>query len=239
MALYVFSDAHLGAGTSAEEARKVANISTLFDRVRADGDRLIILGDLYDFWFEYKHAIPKVDPTVLLGIRDLVDRGITVDYVAGNHDFWISDYFADYLGVTMHRDSFATEYAGQRIFCIHGDGLARSDWGYRILKRILRNRLNIWLYRKLPVDWAIPLAKAVSATSRKHTGERDHIWAGEYRDWAKAKLHEGYDLVLIGHLHAADRVDFDHGTYINTGEFMGGFNYVRIDNQDVVLNKLP
>jgi UDP-2,3-diacylglucosamine hydrolase len=228
MALYVFSDAHLGSGTPDEEQSKLEHIERLFDRVKDDGERLVILGDLFDFWFEYRHAIPKDHHDVLFRLRELVTDGIPVDYVSGNHDFWMGDFFETQIGITLHRDIFNMEYGGSRIHMTHGDGLAKADRGYRFLKKILRNRFNIWLYRKLPPDWAIPLAKKVSGSSRQYTSQRDHIFVEEYEAYAKAKLAEGFDIVLIGHLHIPVVHTWPEGIYINTGDFINHFSYVKI-----------
>jgi UDP-2,3-diacylglucosamine hydrolase len=238
MALYVFSDAHLGCGSDEQETAKVAKIGELLALVRKDGDRLIILGDLFDFWFEYKHAIPKEHTEVLLMLRELVRDGIRVDYVSGNHDFWMDDYFESQIGVNLHRDNLELEYAGRLMYLTHGDGLAKADWGYRILKRILRNRVNIWLYRKLPTDWAIPLAKWVSGSSRNYTSRRDHTFAPDYERFAEQKLGEGYQAVFIGHLHIPVIKKFDTGTYINTGDFIHHFSYGRVDDAGVELRFL-
>lgn len=235
MALYIFSDAHLGAGSPRDEEIKISKIESLFDIVRGDGDRLIILGDLFDFWFEYKHAIVKDHFHVLHLIHDLSRSGITIDYVSGNHDFWMDDYFEKQIGVQVHRDSFDTEYAGNRMHLIHGDGLAPGDGGYRLLKKVLRGSLNIRLYRKLPPDWAIPLAKWVSGSSRKHTAKRDLTFAPDYANYARRKLADGYDIVAIGHLHLPIREEFDEGVYVNTGDFINHFSYVRVDSDGAQL----
>ena len=239
MALYIFSDAHLGANDSDKEQQKVSKIVELFGKVQADGDRLIILGDLFDFWFEYKHAIPKDHHRVLFLLQGLLDRGVTIDYVSGNHDFWMGGFFEKEMGMNVHRDAVDIEYDGKRLHLIHGDGLAKRDRGYRILKRILRNRFNIWLYRKLPPDWAIPLAKAVSGSSRKYTSTRkDHTFAPDYAAYARRKLVEGYDVVAIGHLHIPVYTEHDEGVYINTGDFINHFSYARIGDGKVELQYL-
>ena len=125
------------------ESKKVAAIAKLAELVKANGDRLIILGDLFDFWFEYRHAIPKEHADVLVLLKGIVGAGIEVDYVSGNHDFWMDDYFEKQIGVTLHRDAFDLTYNGLKLHLLHGDGLAKADRGYRLLKRILRNRFNI------------------------------------------------------------------------------------------------
>jgi UDP-2,3-diacylglucosamine hydrolase len=238
MALYIFSDAHLGSGSKELEATKVARIAELFELVKADGDRLVILGDLFDFWFEYKHAIPKEHTDILFMLRDLVRRGIAVDYVSGNHDFWMDSYFEANIGVTLHRDTLELEYAGRRLHLTHGDGLARADRGYRFLKRILRNRFNIWLYRKLPPDWAIPLAKWVSGSSRDYTSRRDHTFGPDYEQYARGKIEAGFDLVAIGHLHIPVLKRLGEGDYVNTGDFINYFSYVKVTETDCVLESL-
>lgn len=238
MALYIFSDAHLGAHSPEVEAAKLVAIKRLFEKVHSDGDRLIILGDLFDFWFEYKHAIPKTYHRVLVQLTQLVDSGIKVDYVSGNHDFWMDDFFEKEVGVKLHRDIFNTTYNGKKLHLLHGDGLAKADRGYRVLKSIFRNRLNIRLYRLLPPDWAFPLAKAVSGSSREYTSKRDNSFAVEYEAYAKGMLGEGYDVVVIGHLHLPVIKVFDSGVYINSGDFISHFSYVKITDAEVNLEYL-
>lgn len=238
MALYVFSDAHLGSGSAQSEKMKLARIGDLFARIKADGERLIILGDLFDFWFEYKHAIPKDAHDALMLLADLQKSGVVIEYVAGNHDFWMDDFFRKHMGIQVHRDHMDLEYRGRRLYLCHGDGLSPADRGYRVLKKILRNRLNIWLYRKLPPDWAIPLAKKVSGSSREYTARRDHSFKQDYEKFAQAKLSEGYDVVLIGHLHIPQYEKYDNGLYINTGDFIHHFSYVRIDEDKAELLNL-
>jgi len=238
MALYIFSDAHLGADSDEIEAVKQQKIAQLFDLVRADGDRLIVLGDLFDFWFEYKHAIPKDHHRVLCLLDDLVRHGVQVDYVSGNHDFWMGDFFTTEMGIAVHRDTLDLEYDGKKLHLIHGDGLAKADRGYRFLKRILRNRVNIWLYRKLTPDWAIPLAKAVAGSSRNYTSQRDPDFVADYETYARQKLAAGYDVVAIGHLHIPAMKNFDGGVYINTGDFIDSFTYAKAAGEEVRLEKL-
>ena len=238
MALYVFSDAHLGSASEDSEKRKIENIRRLFEKVKEDGDRLVILGDLFDFWFEYKHAIPKDHHQMLFMLHELRQSGIEIDYVSGNHDFWMDDFFETQLGLSVHRDSLDFEYDGLKLHLTHGDGLAPADRGYRFLKKILRNRFNIWLYRKLPPDWAIPLAKAVSGSSREYTSRRDHTFAADYEAYAQEKLRDGANVVVIGHLHIPVQKEFPEGIYINTGDFIHHFSYARLSGGEISLLNL-
>lgn len=238
MALYIFSDVHLGSGSKETELNKQEKIAKLFAMVKEDGDRLVILGDLFDFWFEYKNAMPKDQFKVLYMLYDLIERGITVDYVSGNHDFWMLDFFETQMDIKIHQDSLDFRYNNLNLHLIHGDGLSPQDKGYHFLKKILRNKLNYWLYRQLPVDFAINLAKKVSGSSREYTARRDHEFKLDYENYAESKLQNGFDFVAIGHLHLPVYKEFESGTYINTGDFINHFSYVKIENDKIELKFL-
>jgi len=238
VALYIFSDAHLGAHSEAKESEKLSKIGQLCQLVKEDGDRLVILGDLFDFWFEYKHTAPKEHYQVLFLLSELVNRGIQVDYISGNHDFWLDDFFETQMKIKLHRDEFETDYGGKRFHFIHGDGLAPSDWAYRILKRIFRNKFNIWLYRKLPSDWAFAFAKKVSGSSREHSSKRENEFLSDYRNYAINKLRDQFDVVVIGHLHIPSYEVTEHGLYINSGDFIEHFSYVKVTDDKISLEYL-
>jgi UDP-2,3-diacylglucosamine hydrolase len=238
VALYIFSDAHLGAHSQEKEAEKIAWIGKLFEMIEEDGDRLIILGDLFDFWFEYKYTAPKEHYQVLFLLSNLINKGISIDYVSGNHDFWMDDFFEKQMKINLHRDGFNTEYNWLKFHFVHGDGLSPGDRGYRILKRIFRNRFNIWLYRKLPPDWAFALAKNVSGNSRERTSKRDSSFLTDYRNYAMNKLGNGFDVVVIGHLHIPSYEATEHGLYINSGDFIEHFSYIKVTDDSVSLKYL-
>jgi UDP-2,3-diacylglucosamine hydrolase len=240
MALYIFSDAHLGSGPPDMDRRKIAKIAELCELVKRDGDRLVILGDLFDFWFEYKHSIPKDNHEVLFMLRELVRGKVTVDYLSGNHDFWVGDFFEKQLGLTVHQNTLDMTYAGLRMHLTHGDGLAPGDKGYRVMKWVFRNPLFVWLYRQLPADFATAFARAVSGSSRERTSRRDHTFAVDYEAYAKRKLSDGFDIVAIGHLHIPILQRIDAGWYVNTGDFIGHFSYARLSNSgELELKYLP
>jgi UDP-2,3-diacylglucosamine hydrolase len=238
MALYIFSDAHLGAGPPEKEIVKNRKITEFLRMVETDGEQLVILGDLFDFWFEYKHAIPKDNHEILFLLRHLTREGVKVDYISGNHDFWMGDFFETQMDITVHQDFFDCQYGGLRLHLIHGDGLSPDDRGYHILKKILRNPACVWLYQKLPPDWAAGLAKSVSGTSRERTARRDHEFAKDYEAYAEGKLKAGFDVVAIGHLHLPVYKEFPDGIYVNTGDFINHFSYCRIADDVVELKYL-
>ena len=235
MAISFFSDVHLGEAGRSKEELKLEKLASFLDLVEQDGEMLFILGDLFDFWFEYKHAIPNEHLRTVFRLAKLVESGIEVHYISGNHDFWLGEFLSREVGIKIHRDYFKTEIDGKKIFMIHGDGLSPSDKGYRILKRILRNRVNIWLYQKLPADWGIPLAKYVASTSRNHTSKRTLKFLDDYEDYAKKKLSQGFDIVIIGHLHHPILHRINDGIYLNTGDFIEHFSYGRMHEGEIRL----
>lgn len=235
MAVYFFSDAHLGEADQASEKIKLRRLSAFFDLVERDGERLYILGDLFDFWFEYKYAIPKDNLRVVFRLAAMVESGIAVHYIAGNHDFWLGDFLSREAGLEIHRDRVEVTEQGKRLFLIHGDGLAPGDRGYRILKRILRHPLNIWLYRKLPVDWGIPLARRVARKSRNYTSGRPGDFAPDYENYAAGRIAAGFDGVIIGHLHVPVLKELGGGVYLNTGDFIEHFSYGKLEQGRLTL----
>jgi len=239
MAVYFLSDAHLGSDDPGNEKVKVEKLFAFLDLVKKDGRELFILGDLFDFWFEYKHAIPKQHLKVVFRLAALVESGIPIHYITGNHDFWLGRFLSDEVGIQIYRDSLDITRDDLRLFLIHGDGLSPSDWKYRAFVRTpLRNRLAIWLYRLIPPDLGIPLAKAVSSHSRNATSDREPAFLKDYEEYAQKKLADGFDAVIIGHVHYPVLQQFDDGIYLNTGDFYHHFSYGKLTDGRLSLEYL-
>jgi len=198
---FFLSDAHFGAHDEATERVKIDRFISFMANPERDDSSVWFLGDLFDFWLEYRHVIPRVSIRVLAAIRAFVDRGGEFHLLIGNHDCWTRDFFSAELGATIHRADVELERGGKNILLTHGDGKARSDRGYRLLKKILRFRPGIWLFRLLPVDWAFGLAGHSSGASRRLTSGRENRFEAEYHKFAEAKLTAGHHAVIMGHLH--------------------------------------
>lgn len=234
--IYFISDAHLGADSKQKEKIKEKMLLDLLDKIKKDGEYLYILGDLFEFWFEYENVMPKTHFKVLVKLQELTQKGVRTIYVTGNHDFWLGDFISQEIGIKICKESVSAEHQGKRIFIIHGDGLAKKDGGYRILKKILRNRLNIWLYSQLPPDIGIPLAKKVASLSRSHTSRKQkHL--EDYVDFARKKIEEGYDAVVMGHTHYPMLKELDKGIYLNTGDWICNFTYGKLEQGKFLLEK--
>ncbi|HHS12887.1 MAG TPA: UDP-2,3-diacylglucosamine diphosphatase [bacterium] len=226
--IFLISDAHLGAHTESLENQKQRRLLSFLEHVKIHGDRLFILGDLFDFWFEYRHVIPRYHFAVLQSLSDLTVRGITVDFITGNHDYWAGSFFQDALGITVHADPLDINIHGKRFLLAHGDGLAAKDRGYRLLKRFLRHRVSIFLFRMIHPDLGYGLAKMSSGISRR-AGFLDDV-EEEYFLYARNRFQEGFDGVVIGHTHLPSIREEDHKTFINLGDWITHFTYGVIEN---------
>lgn len=223
--VYFLSDVHIGTGTPEVEADKEQRLLRWLDGVADDAAALVILGDLFDFWFEYRHAIPSRGFRVLCRLRALVDQGVPVDFLGGNHDFWVGRFLTESIGIVSHPAPVTLAAQGRRLFLAHGDGLAPGDLGYRLLRRLFRNPLAIGAYRWLHPDIGIPLATSSSRTSRHYTQEAPVIGEELWRTVAEPAFARGHDGVLIGHFHKPLHVTSGGRDFIVNGDWMNYFSY--------------
>jgi UDP-2,3-diacylglucosamine hydrolase len=222
---YFVSDAHLGVGEKEIEKKKERELIRFLDLVQSDGKQLFILGDLFDFWFEYRTVIPKGYHRLLAKLSEVVEKGVEVSYLAGNHDFWLGKCFKDEIGMHVHAKPFSVAIRNAKFFLHHGDGLAHKDLGYRILKRVLRNRLSIWLYSWLHPDLGVKLARFSSRKSRDYTSQKDYGESDGMKMFAKQKIGEGYQYVIMGHNHKPVLQRIGNGYYVNLGDWISHYTY--------------
>jgi len=242
--IYFFSDAHLGLGTATQSRERENHIVRFIHKLLAEkAERLFIVGDLFDYWFEYNHVIPKHFTRVLGSLASAVDAGLKVDYIIGNHDFGHKDFFEKELGITLHHDDITQEFYKKKIYISHGDGKAFNDTGYLILKKILRSKITNSIYRFLHPDIGIGLAAYFSRLSRGHTDTKDYSSSQKTEGdgllvFAKNKIEiEGYNLVIMGHNHGHTRHDFIGGSYINLGNWIHDRTYLKLSEESLSLEK--
>lgn len=229
--LYFISDAHLGLGSRAEEKNKETKLIAFLNEIRNDADEVYIVGDLFDAWFEYRTVIPKGFHRLFATFDEMIRDGIAIHYLAGNHDYWIRDFFRDELGMHTHHHPFEVSANGKKIYIHHGDGVMSNDTGYRILKHVLRNKFNIWLYSWLHPDIGLPLARSSSRKSRHYTSQKDYGDEEGMLLFAKQKIEEGYDIVIMGHRHRPLLKPIGNGTYINLGDWITHCTYAEISER--------
>lgn len=226
--IYFISDIHLDAYSPQVEKQKAERLVAFLDALRGAAEILYIVGDLYDFWFEYRQAIPKVNLKILSKLAQLVESGTEVRYFLGNHDLWQDGYLEQEIGMTVYREPFAVEHNSLTFYIAHGDGLVGADRGSRVRSRIFKSRLNIFLYRLMHPDIGIPFAKFVAEKSRQR-GENPYD--KEYRDFALSKFDEGVDVVVLGHTHKPLFEVMDAKYYVNLGEWGRQFHYLELDGK--------
>ncbi len=235
---YFVSDVHLGEQTQELEKKKTERFTRFLKEVEQSADAIFFVGDLFDFWFEYKYVIPKKHFMVIHQLARMREHGVKITYLAGNHDFWLGEFFDRELGIKTVLDEWTGEIEGKRFYLFHGDGVAVKDSGYRFLKKILRNRLSIKLYRWIHPDLGIPFARFVSGSSRQYTNRVNLNDQNDYIDFAREQFKEGYDYVIMGHRHNPFLYNEGDNKYINLGDWIDHFSYAVFDGEDIHLKKL-
>jgi UDP-2,3-diacylglucosamine hydrolase len=229
-AVHFIADAHLGADPEREEAPRRQRLHEFLTSLAGRASMLVIVGDLFDFWFEWGAAIPRRHFETLVLLRELRQRGIAIHYLNGNHDFWLGPFLSRELGVITHDGAWQLECQGHRIWIHHGDGLVGGDLGYRVLKRVIRSRAAIGLYRLLHPDLGWALAHRVSRWSRHSREDRvpdtDRLW----REIALPRFAAGDDTVMIGHFHqVVERREGAHRFFV-LGDWIDTFTAVRLED---------
>jgi UDP-2,3-diacylglucosamine hydrolase len=220
LAAIFVSDLHFGLLSEEEEIIREKKFVNFLNFAKENCDQIFILGDLFDYWFEYKRVIQKGYFRTFSALADLSETGVKIHYLIGNHDFMHRDFFEKEIGANVYENELKVEIEGKKFFLAHGDGLVENDTGYRILKKILRSKKIQNLYSLLHPDFGIWLASKSSKTSRDYTsqkffGENDGLF-----ETAKKIIDNGYDYVLFGHSHERKNEKYKNGQYINLGTWL-------------------
>lgn len=230
--VYFISDAHFGVESAQKETRKRETLASFLHTIRNDAESLYVLGDLFDFWFEYKTVIPRDFYNIISGFHDLIRDGVNVSYICGNHDFWQRGFLEEEVGMKIYRYSLEQKIYGKKIFLAHGDGLT-PDTGYILLKSILRNRFNISLYSMLHPDVGIGLARLASKLSRRNSNKKHK--RDTLLNFADSKFEEGFDYVILAHTHKPTFYRKGGKVYMNIGDWMENFSYGKLWKDGVSL----
>jgi len=217
---YFISDIHLGLEDKRTEDFKEKLLVNFLREIPKPGDELFILGDLFDYWFEYKRVYQKGFYKTLAALKELTEKGVIVYYFIGNHDFFHNGFFRDEIGVIMCDGPISRELFGKKFFMGHGDGLVDNDTGYNILKKILRNKFLQKMYALIHPDLGVKIASSTSKKSRHYTSSRENGEVDGLFNAAKKIIDKGYDYVLFGHLHKKCFLNYKNGYYINLGSWL-------------------
>jgi len=236
---FFLSDAHLGAESKEREAARESHLHAFLASLPGRAGSLTIVGDLFDFWFEYGTTIPRRHFPTLCALGRVRAAGIPITYLGGNHDHWLGSFLSDELGITIHDGPLTLEAQGRKLWIHHGDGLIGGDLGYKVLKKVLRNRVCIGLYRAIHPDLGIPFASWVSRKSRHSRDLRKLDGDLLVREIARPRFAEGHDAVMIGHFHHAFEHHEGGRDFYVLGDWIERFTYAVLEGGQLRLERWP
>ncbi len=239
--IFFASDFHLGVPNHEVSVAREKKIMAWLDSIKNEAHTIYLLGDIFDFWFEYKHAIPKGHIRLQGKLAELRDAGIPIVFFTGNHDMWMFDYFPKELGIPVYRDPLVLEVGSQRLLIGHGDGLGPGDHTYKILKKFFNSSFCQWLFARLHPNLGIGIANRWSKSSRLTNMKREDGYQGNEKEFLWVYCNEieqkqHHDYYIFGHRHLPlDLPIGEHSRYINLGEWVNFSTYAVYDGKTVAL----
>jgi len=241
--IYFISDLHLGlypAWKSREREKLVVN---WLDSIKDETSELYLMGDIFDFWHEYKRVVPRGFTRFLGKLSEMADMGIKLHFFTGNHDIWVYNYLPTEIGLTLYKKPIVREINGLKFFLGHGDGLGPGDFSYKILKQFFTNKTLQWLFARLHPNFAMALGLTWSKKSRYAKGIVAEEFAGLDKEWqvlfAKEKLKkEHFDFFVFGHRHIPSDVHINQSRVINLGDWINNFTYLELDGNQCTLRSI-
>ncbi len=241
--IYFASDNHLGAPTRAKSAPREQKFVAWLTSVQQDAAAIFLLGDLFDFWFEYKTVVPKGFTRTLGKLAEIADSGIPIYYFVGNHDLWMNGYFEEELGIPVFHKPQQFEINGTSFFIGHGDGLGPHDKGYKRMKKLFTNPISKWFFKWMHPDIGVRVAQYFSVKNKLISGDDDAKFLGEEKEWlvqyAKRKLEtKHFDHFIFGHRHLPLEIDLNNTSkYTNLGDWVSYYTYAIFDGEQLYLEK--
>ena len=235
--IYFASDNHLGAPTNEASLPREKKFVAWLDEVKQDAAVIFLLGDLFDFWFEYKTVIPKGFTRTLGKLAEISDSGTPIHFFVGNHDLWMADYFEKELNIPVYHQPKEFIFNKTTFFIGHGDGLGPGDKGYKRMKKVFTNSFSKWLFRWLHPDIGVRIAQYLSVKNKLISGDEDAEFLGEENEWlalySKKKLEEKHrDYFVFGHRHLPLEINLpNQSKYINLGDWINHFTYGVFDGE--------
>jgi UDP-2,3-diacylglucosamine hydrolase len=240
--IYFLSDFHLGAPDYETSLAREKKIVKFLDEIKKDAAEIFIVGDLFDFWYEYKSVVPRGFVRILGKLGEITDGGIPIHFFVGNHDMWMNGYFEQELNIKVYHHPQAFEFNGKKFLVGHGDGLGPGDHRYKFLKKVFRNKLAQRFFGLLHPTWGMGLANYFSRKSRAATGMTDEKFLGEDKEWlfiySKEMLSkEHFDYFIFGHRHLPLDIKLsEQSSYINLGDWIKYNSYAVFNGSQVSLN---
>ena len=238
---YFASDFHLGVDARLSSREREAQIVRWLEQIREDAAAIYLVGDLFDFWFEYRSVVPKGYVRVIGKLAELRDAGIPIFFFTGNHDMWMFRYFEEELDIPIYRQPVVREIEGKTFYIGHGDGLGPGDYGYKFIKKVFASPICQWLFARLHPNFAFWLANYWSGKSRESHGY-EPVFHGEENEWLiqyanDVLASQSVDYFIFGHRHLPIDFTLKNGQsrYINLGEWMYNNSYAVFDGSSLDL----
>jgi UDP-2,3-diacylglucosamine hydrolase len=241
---YFIADVHLGLHPVKESNEREKLLVSWLDSIKHDIRELFLVGDIFDFWHEYKRVVPRGFIRFLGKLAEISDLGVTIHFFTGNHDIWVNDYLPDEIGLQIHREHIVREINGLKLFIGHGDGLGSGDTGYKLLKLFFTSRILQWLFARLHPNFALWFGQRWSRTSRFAKGYIAEPYRGDDKElqvvFARKKLKsEHFDYFIFGHRHVPFEIQLsEKSKIINLGDWINNFSYVVIDGNKLELKSI-
>jgi UDP-2,3-diacylglucosamine hydrolase len=238
--IFFLSDFHLGAPDAESSLRREKKIIAFLSEIMADASEIFIVGDMFDFWYEYRKVVPKGHVRLLGKLAEITDSGIPIHFFVGNHDMWMKDYLQKELNIKTYFSPHEFDFYGKKFLVGHGDGLGPGDHGYKMLKKVFRNPLAQWMFGVLPPYMGMGLANYFSKKSREATGGHEEVFLGEENEWLITYSKEilgskHYDYLIFGHRHLPIDFKLNNSRYINLGDWITYFTYAEFNGQQLTL----
>ena len=235
--IYFASDFHLGAPGALSSLDREKKIVTWLNEIQSDAKEIYLVGDVFDFWYEWKRTIPRGHVRILGKLAEICDKGTPVHFFTGNHDLWTFGYLEEEIGLIVHHHPIEINLQGKVCFIGHGDGLGPEDKGYKFLKKVFMNPICQWLFSRLHPNLSFYLANYLSSKSRISNFETDkELFKGEDNEWlvqyAKSILSKKtINLFIFGHRHLPLKIRLNEKSqYINLGEWIQYYSYGVLEN---------
>lgn len=239
--IYFASDFHLGIPNHKSSLDRERLLVHWLHQISVDATEVFLVGDLFDYWFEYRTVVPKGFVRLLGKLAEMSDKGIRIHIFSGNHDVWMFDYFQQELGAVVYHEPIVRTYGNKKIYIAHGDGLGPGDHGYKFVKYIFRHKVCQWLYKRIHPDFADRVARFFSGASRNKNYENDRNFLGEEKEWLIIHSKEilkttDIDYFIFGHRHLPMEIKIGpQATCINLGDWITHFTFAVFDGQQMTL----
>ncbi len=234
--IYFASDFHLGVPNHAKSINREKKVISWLNEIQKDAKEIYLVGDVFDFWFEWKNVVPRGHVRILGKLAEICDSGVPIHFFTGNHDLWTFGYLEKEIGLQVHQNSIQIELQGKKCFIGHGDGLGPGDKSYKFLKKLFTNSICQWLFSRIHPNTSFQIASYFSKKSRISNIDKNQTFKGQDKEWLvhyskEILMTEHFHYFIFGHRHLPLDIELtETSRYINLGEWVNYFSYGVMEN---------